>query len=122
MSDDEQPPAWFTESQRGTFKIGDEVVVTLHGECHRGVKHGDQEIGIRGIVVATDDPGDHPIRVYFRHPLPLTRSYLRASSYTAGELKPFDMAELMRAVFGDDACRAAGRQHQDAPSVEDVVK
>lgn len=93
MSDD-QPPEWFTALQAHSFAIGDEVVITLHGECPRGVHHGDQEIGVRGTVIGLDGgngaPAGHTVWVHFRHPLPV-----RGSSwyYAPGELQAFDLVE-----------------------------
>ena len=93
--EDEHPPAWFTESQQAPFKIGDEVTVTLNGECRRGVLHGEQEIGVRGIVIGLEQsprvaPG-HTVWVHFRHPLPVVGS---SSFYTPGELVAFDPLSL----------------------------
>jgi hypothetical protein len=86
----DEPPAWFTEAQRGTFKVGDRVTVVL-SECPRGVRHGEQEHGITGLVIDTDGrEKDHPITVWFDRPPWLTRSYLRSSCYAAGELRPFN--------------------------------
>lgn len=72
------------------FPVGTEVIITLHGECRPYVKHGDREIGLRGMVVATDgghrsnpDREGHPIWVTFRNGW--------SWFYTPGEIRPFDM-------------------------------
>lgn len=85
---------WFNERRQrelDQFKVGTEVVVTLHGECKPYILHGEREIGVRGIVVSTDDDSrgrDHPIRVLFRHPL---SPIFRSSAYAPGELRVFNM-------------------------------
>lgn len=98
MSEDEAP-AWFTEAQRGTWKAGDDVIVTL-GECHIGGHHGTEEISARGIVIWTDGPGDHPIMVYFRHPLGGSQGDGQGRfgwTYAAGELRPDDtLAQILK--------------------------
>ncbi len=97
MMEDEAPPQWFTESQRPRFDIGSEVVVTL-SECPRGVHHGDQERGVRGMVIGVDGghgaPEGHPIWVHYRGILPVKG---RSGFYAPGELEPFDVqAESQR--------------------------
>lgn len=94
--DEEQPPAWFIESQRGDFKVGDDVYIVL-SECHH---HGTEEHGAMGLVVATDSdyaPPDareaHCYEVYFRNPLSEGR---KVWFYCASELRPFNPFEVMK--------------------------
>jgi hypothetical protein len=97
MPDDDSPPQWFVDSQRGDFKVGDEVVVAL-GECRIGSHHGLQEIGARGTVIGLNsiDEG-HPIAVSFRQPLPVNGG--RFWTYAPAELRRFDWrAELDKIV------------------------
>ncbi len=84
---------WFREMRQrelDQFPIGTEVIVTLHGECPRGRKHGDRELGLRGMVLATDgghhtnpDREGHPIWVTFRNGW--------SWFYAPGEIRQFDM-------------------------------
>jgi hypothetical protein len=110
MASDE--PQWFQDMRQrelDQFKPGTEVVVTLHGECKRGVLHGEQEIGVRGVVVGVKQDDNHPLLVYFRHPLPLTRSLLRSSYYASGELKVFDLLTDIDWTDEERAALAASR-------------
>lgn len=89
------------ERELAQFPVGAEVVVRLNGECPRGLWHGDQEEGMRGIVVGTDathgGPG-HVLAVCYRQPLPVRG---QVGYYTPGELRPFDIAdEIARALGG----------------------
>lgn len=103
---DDEAPQWFTDAQRGDFKVGDEVTIDL-GECSVGGRHGSQEQNVRGMVIGTDGlgspyPDSHPICVLFRWPLPLTRSYLTVWWYAPSELRHFDImaaiAEIARST------------------------
>jgi hypothetical protein len=96
MMEEEQAPAWFTDMQRGDFKVGDEVVVTL-GECMIGAHHGLQEEGARGTVIGLNsiDEG-HPIAVSFRQPLPVNGG--RFWTYAPAELRHFDLMAHIAAI------------------------
>ena len=99
---DDQPPAWFTEGRRGTFKIGDEVVVVL-SECKIGQLHGTQEQQARGIVIDLDGigspaPDTHSIVVWFT---PALVSGAHHWYYAASELRPFDLQAHIAAIIGD---------------------
>lgn len=107
MPDDDaqEMPAWLSEMRQrelDQFQVGDEVVVAL-GECEIGKIHGDRELGLRGMVVATDGghftnphPVTHPIWVSFRGGW--------SWFYAPGELRPFDiMAEIQRIALTSES-------------------
>lgn len=84
---------WFNERRQrelDQFKVGTEVVVTLHGECRPYVKHGTQEIGVRGMVIGIEDHAadGHTLMVYYRQTL---RGKGICGYYTPGELRVFNM-------------------------------
>ncbi len=108
MSDDDaqEMPAWLSEMRQrelDQFKVGDEVMVTLHGECNPYILHGDRERGVRGIVLsttATHRGEEHPIWVMLRQPL----GGMTSSCYTPGELRKFDiMAEIQRIALTSES-------------------
>jgi hypothetical protein len=94
-SDEQEAPAWFTEARQGSWKVGDQVVVTL-GECQVGGHHGMEEYGVRGFIVeigAERSAPDHPYVVYFYRPLDGSRGSgqgRQSWTYAGGELRRFD--------------------------------
>lgn len=103
MTDEDAPPAWFTEAQRArteALTVGQRVRIDL-GEC-RGVTrhHGTQEQGAMGTVIGISpeprEPG-HPFIVLFDRQL---RALGCTSAYSAAELVPITTEEWMAAILG----------------------
>lgn len=94
--DEEAPPAWFTEMRQGDWKVGDEVTIDV-ADCRIGGIHGEQEQGVRGLILGLDEPGDHNVWVMFRQPL---RAKGPSGNYAPTELRPFDMVAAIYRELG----------------------
>lgn len=97
--DEERPPAWFSDAQRGNLAVGDRVRVRLHGEYplmplrHGGeiAAHQPAEDGQVGTIIdRIEDSTACVYRVRFDTPVhPFGPAYETAIDtwlYTAGEL------------------------------------
>lgn len=109
----EDTPQWLQEARArelAQFAVGTQVVVTLNGECRRGVWHGEQEIGVRGTVIGTDATNHgtgHCIAVWYDQPLPVRGN---VGYYTPGELRVFDvLAEIEKLKREYAACTIPGK-------------
>lgn len=97
------PPAWFSEAQRGGLMVGDRVRVRLHGEypmirLRQGgeiAPHQSTEDGQAGTITRIiEDQTACLYRVRFDEPFPPFPSYPGTTIdhwlYTAAELERFD--------------------------------
>lgn len=110
---------WFTDMRQrelDQFKVGDEVVVTLHGECKPYILHGEREVGKRGIILsktATHRGEDHPLWVMFHRPLDGRTTSL---CYAPGELRHFDMLNDINWTPAERAALTAAAQPSETES------